>query len=30
MARLKCIKFDFCSGFAPDFARELTALLQVP
>jgi len=27
---LKCTKFDFGWGFAPDPARELTALPQTP
>jgi len=28
--RLKCTKIDFSWGFAPDPARELTALHQTP
>jgi len=28
--RLKCIKFNFGWGFAPDPAGELTALPQIP
>ena len=30
LRRLKCTKFDFSWGFAPDLTGELTALTQIP